>query len=186
MGRFRPRRGQLFKLPRSISAEQRIKHGRDGLRGDIWGAKAVLQAVAVSRRAAHVWLRYAFLFRASSTGARNGWCVSQSQTARSCYALSFLRRKDFRNPIMSCMRQPSQQANHWPPNHPPRPPVHQSLKDFIASLENIICLLFGHSSTALPPGKAAHLPCLQSIQLFNPNLHILCVLSAYVSAMVCV
>ena len=184
MGRFRPRRGQLFKLPRSISAEQRIKHGRDGLRGDIWGAKAVLQAVAVSRRAAHVWLRYAFLFRASSTGARNGWCVSQSQTARSCYALSFLRRKDFRNPIMIRPRQPIQQANHWPPNHPPHPPG--SYQPCIAALEDIICLLFGHSSTAQPPGKAAHLPCLQSIQLFNPNLHIISVLSAYVSAMVCV
>ena len=87
---------------------------------------------------------------------------------------------------MSCLRQPTQQANHWPPNHPPLPPVHQSLKDFIASLEDIICLLFGHSSTAQPLGKAAPLPCLQSIQLFNPNLHIISVLSAYVSAMACV
>ena len=117
-------------------------------------------------------------------GARNGWCVSQSQTARSCYALSFLRRKDFRNPIMIRPRQPIQQANHWPPNHPPHPPG--SYQPCIAALEDIICLLFGHSSTAQPPGKAAHLPCLQSIQLFNPNLHIISVLSAYVSAMVCV
>ena len=81
-------------------------------------------------------------------------------------------------------RQPIQQANHWLPNHPPHPP--ESYQPCIAALEDIICLLFGHSSTAQPPGKAASLPCLQSIQLFNPNLHILCVLSAYVSAMVCV
>ena len=178
MGRFRPRRGQLFKLPRSISAEQRIKHGRDGLRGDIWGAKAVLQAVAVSRRAAHVWLRYAFLFRASSTGARNGWCVPQSQTARSCYDLSFLRRKDFRNPIMSCMRQPTQQANHWPPNHPPRPPG--SYQPCIAALEDIICLLFGHSSTALPPGKASPLPVSSPFSFSTP----ICIFSAYYPPMV--
>lgn len=146
--------------------------------------------MVVSRYTAHAELRYGLRFRASSQGARGGRCMPQGQQPKQNTPPPFLRRKDSRAPIMIRPRQPihlhGQQANHWPPNHPPRPPVHQSLKDFIASLEDIICLLFGRSSTALPPGKAAHFPCLQSIQLFNPNLHILCVLSAYVSAMVCV
>lgn len=82
----------------------------------------------------------------------------------------------------------SQQAGQWALHRPPRPPVpvQQNLKGFIAAHEDIICLLFEHSSTAQPPGKVGPLPCLQPIHPFKSNLHILCVLSAYVSAMVCV
>lgn len=100
------------------------------------------------------------------------------------HTLLFSVEKTPKTPIMIRPRQFPQQANHWPPNHPPRPPG--SYQPCIAALGDIICLLFEHSSTAQPPGKASLLPCLQSTPPFMTNLHILCILSAYVSAMVCV
>lgn len=140
--------------------------------------------MVVSRHTAHAELRYGLRFRASSQGGSGRVAQAAGPATKAKHTLLFSVEKTPKTPIMIRPRQFPQQANHWPPNHPPRPPG--SYQTCIAALGDIICLLFDYSSTAQPPGKAAHLPCLQPIQLFTPNLHILCVLSAYGSAMFCV
>lgn len=132
----------------------------------------------VSRRAAHVWLRCGFIFRASSQGARNGGTCRRASSQSKAHP-------PFKTP--SPLNAGSRSAaKQWTHHHPPHPPVHQSLKGFIAAHEDIICVLLEHPFHRPAPGKAAFLPYLQPPPPFLPNLHILCVLFTYVSAMVCV